>query len=107
MAVKMATKAKPKVTTRPYDSAEYLTTEKTRRMYLEEAFETGDPAFIASALGTVARAHGMTDIAKATGLGRESLYKALSADGNPELATILKVVSALGLRLSVESAAKA
>ena len=64
------------------------------------------PAFIAEALGTVARAHGMTDIAKATGLGRESLYKALSAAGNPELATVLKVVAALGLRLSVERAGK-
>ena len=106
MAVKTATRAAAKVKTRPYDSAEYLNSEKTRRLYLEEAFETGDPAFIAEALGVVARAHGMTDIAKATGLGRESLYKALSANGNPELATVLKVVAALGLQLSVARAAK-
>jgi probable addiction module antidote protein len=104
----MTTKAGTKTTvkTRPYDSARYLTSEKTIAMYLEEAFETGDPVFIADALGVVARAHGMSDVAKATGLGRESLYKALSADGNPELATVLKVVTALGLRLSVERATK-
>ena len=57
---------------------------------------------IADALGIVARAHGMTGIAKATGLGRESLYKAFSANGNPELATVMKIVAALGLRLTVE-----
>ena len=101
----MATKTKVK--TRPFDPARYLDSPEMIAMYLEEAFETGDPVFIAAALGTVSRAHGMTDVAKATGLGRESLYKALSAAGNPELATVLKVVAALGLRLSVERAAKA
>ena len=101
MATKSAPGA-PRVKTRPYDSPAYLTTDKTRRMYLEQAFEIGDPVFIAAALGMVARAHGMTDVAKASGLGRESLYKALSAEGNPELATVVKVVAALGLRLSVK-----
>ena len=67
--------------------------------YLEAAFEDGDPALIAAALGDIARAKGMSQIARETGLGRESLYKALSPDGNPEFSTVLKVVRALGLRL--------
>jgi probable addiction module antidote protein len=69
--------------------------------YLEAVLEDGDPALVAHALGVIARAKGMTKIARATGLGRESLYKALSADGNPELATVLKVMRALGLKLKV------
>jgi probable addiction module antidote protein len=67
--------------------------------YLEAALEENDPSLIAAALGDIARAKGMTQISKETGLGRESLYKALSPEGNPEFATILKVVSALGLSL--------
>ena len=67
--------------------------------YLEAALEDGDPALVAAALGDIARAKGMTQVAKDAGLGRESLYKALSPAGNPEFATILKVVSALGLQL--------
>jgi len=67
--------------------------------YLEAALEDGDPALIAAALGDIARAKGMSQIARETGLGRESLYKALSPDGNPEFSTVLKVVRALGLRL--------
>jgi probable addiction module antidote protein len=67
--------------------------------YLEAALEDGDPALVAAALGDIARAKGMADIARETGLGRESLYKALSPEGNPEFATVLKVVKALGLRL--------
>jgi probable addiction module antidote protein len=72
--------------------------------YLEAALEDGDPALIAAVLGDIARAKGMTHIARESGLGRESLYKALSPDGNPELATILKVVKALGLRLHATAA---
>jgi probable addiction module antidote protein len=67
--------------------------------YLEAALEDGDPRVVAAALGDIARAKGMTQVARDTGLGRESLYKALSPDGNPELATLLKVVAALGLQL--------
>jgi probable addiction module antidote protein len=67
--------------------------------YLEAALQEGDAALIAAALGDIARAKGMSQIARDAGLGRESLYKALSADGNPEFATIMKVVAALGLRL--------
>jgi len=90
--------------TRPWDAAEHLQTEEDMVAYLEAAFEEGDPALIAAALGDIARAKGMTQVARETGLGRESLYKALSAQGNPEFATILKVVQALGLRLHAGSA---
>ncbi len=90
-----------KLKTIPWDSAAYLKTERDISDYLEAVFEDGDPALIAHALGIVARAKGMAKIARATGLGRESLYKALSPDGNPELATVLKVMRALGLKLKV------
>jgi probable addiction module antidote protein len=84
-----------------FDSAEYLDSDEAISAYLEEALETGDPAFITQALGTVARARGMSQIAKEAGLSRESLYKALSAEGNPEFGTVIRVMRALGLRLSV------
>jgi len=90
--------------TRPWDAAEHLQTEEDMVAYLEAAFEEGEPALIAAALGDIARAKGMSKIARDTGLGRESLYKALSAEGNPEFATILKVVQALGLRLHASAA---
>jgi len=67
--------------------------------YLGAALEEGDPSLVAAALGDIARAKGMTQLARDTGLGRESLYKTLSPSGNPELATLLKIVGALGLRL--------
>ena len=85
--------------TRPWDPAEQLKTEKDIAAYLAAAFEEGDPCLVAAALGDIARAKGMAQIARDTGLGRESLYKALSSEGNPEFATIMKVVSALGLKL--------
>jgi probable addiction module antidote protein len=66
------------------------------------ATEDSDPSFLAVALGTVARARGMSQIAKDAGLSRESLYKALGADGNPEFGTVLKVLQALGLKLSIQ-----
>ncbi len=69
-------------------------------LYPEAAFEDGDPAVIAAAIGDAARAHGMTKLTKDTGLAREALYRALSEDGNPELATVLKVLKASGLKLS-------
>jgi probable addiction module antidote protein len=72
--------------------------------YLEAALEEGDPALIAAAMGDIARAKGITQIARETGLGRESLYKTLSTEGNPEFATVLKVVKALGLRLHATAA---
>jgi len=88
-----------KITTRPWDAAEYLETPDDMAAYLEAALEDGDVGLIAAALGDIARAKGMTQIARDAGLGRESLYKALSPEGNPELATVLKVVRALGLKL--------
>jgi probable addiction module antidote protein len=90
-----------KTKTIPWDSAEHLKTDEDIANYLEAVFEDGDPALIVHALGVIARAKGMTQIAHATGLGRESLYKALSSDGNPEFATVLKVLRALGLKLKV------
>lgn len=84
-----------------FDSAEYLKTEEDIAAYINACFEEAgdDPAYIAQALGTIARARGMTKIAKKTGISREGLYKALSGEGKPEFATILKVIGALGLRL--------
>ena len=85
--------------TRPWDAADHLESDEDIVAYLEAAFEDGDPALIATALGDVARAKGVTKIAADAGLGRESLYKALSPTGNPEFATVLKVLGALGLGL--------
>jgi len=92
-----------KVKTKRWDPADHLETEEDMAAYLEAALEDGDPALIAAALGDIARAQGMSQIARKTGLGRESLYKALSPDGNPEFSTVLKVVRALGLRLHATS----
>lgn len=88
-----------KTKTTLWDPAKHLKTEEDMAAYLEAALEDGDPTLVTAALGDIARAKGMTQLARATGLGRESLYKALSAEGNPEFATILKVVQALGLKL--------
>jgi probable addiction module antidote protein len=93
-----------KIKTIPWDSADYLRTPEDVAAYLEAAFEDGDPAVAANALGTVARAQGMIKIARRTGLGRQSLYKSLSPDGHPEFATVLKVVNALGFKLTIVTA---
>ena len=93
-----------KTRTRKWDAAEHLKTEKDMAAYLEAALEEGEPAVVAAALGDIARSRGMAEVARRTGLGRESLYKALSADGNPEFSTILKVVKALGLRFHAGAA---
>jgi probable addiction module antidote protein len=89
-----------------WDSAEHLTTDEDCQAYLRACFEEagGDSAFIAKALGTIARARGMTQLARETGIGRESLYKSLSGESNPSFDTIMKVVKALGLKLSAEIA---
>jgi probable addiction module antidote protein len=91
--------------TQLWDAANHLETKEDMAAYLEAALEDGDPALIAAALGDIARSKGMTQISLDTGLGRESLYKALSVEGNPEFATILKVLQALGLRLQVTTVA--
>jgi probable addiction module antidote protein len=89
-----------------FDVVDYLKSEEDMAAYLEACFEEAgdDAAFIAAALGDVARAHGMTEIAAATGLTREGLYKTLSKDGNPSLSAVLKVMKALGMRLKPEAA---
>ncbi|MCI0755435.1 addiction module antidote protein [Teichococcus vastitatis] len=84
-----------------FDAAELLDSPEAQAAYLSEIMEGGDPAEIAQAIGTVARARGMTAVAREAGMGRESLYKALSGEGNPEFGTIMKVLGALGLGLSV------
>jgi probable addiction module antidote protein len=86
-----------------WDSAEFLKTEEDIGYYLETCMEEAgdDPAFIAKALGTIARARGMSQVARDAGLSRESLYRALSGEGNPEFGTILKVAKALGLKLHI------
>lgn len=93
-----------KTRTRPWDVAEHLETQEDMAAYLEASLQEGDPALVAAALGDIARAKGIAQIARETGLGRESLYKALSPDGNPEFATVLKVVRALGLQLHAATA---
>jgi len=86
---------------RKWDVVEELKTDEDMALYLEAAMEEAgdDAAFIAKVLGDIARARGMTQLARDTGIGRESLYKALSGEGNPSFATILKVVHALGVKL--------
>ena len=95
-----------KIKTRRWDSAKYLKTEEDMRLYLEACLEEApdDAAFIARALGVIARARGMTALARETGLGRDTLYKALSGEGNPSFSTVLKVTRALGLKLTFSHA---
>jgi probable addiction module antidote protein len=92
-----------KTKTRLWDPVDHLETEEDQLLYLEAAFQEGDAALIAAALGDIARARGMTEVARRTGLGRESLYKALSMNGNPQLDTVLRVMDALGLRLHAKA----
>ncbi|MBS0471388.1 MAG: putative addiction module antidote protein [Proteobacteria bacterium] len=99
----MTKKRETKLKTYPWDPAEHIKTEKDVIAYLDAAFEDGDPKVIAAVLGDIARSKGMARIAKKTGLGRESLYKSFSKKGNPGLMTVLKVVQALGYRLSITS----
>lgn len=90
--------------TSPFDPAKYLTTAEHCAYYLTDALETKDPAQIADALGVIARARGMTEIARKTGLSREGLYKMLSMKGNPEIATVLRVLDAIGVQLVAQPA---
>ena len=96
-----------KTTTTIWDPASHLSTAEDVAAYLEAALQDGDPQLVAAALGDIARAKGMSQIARDAGLGRESLYKSLSSSGNPELATVLKVIAALGLQLHVSATDKA
>ena len=90
--------------TKRWDPAEHLDSDDAVVAYVDAALEDGDPALVAAALGDVARARGMSQIARDSGLSRESLYKALSADGNPEFSTVLRVMKAIGLRLTATPA---
>ena len=92
-----------KTQTKTWDITEHLKSEADMVAYLDAALEEGDASLIAAALGDIARAKGMSQIAKDTGLGRESLYKTLSPTGNPEFATVLKVMRALGLQFHAGS----
>ena len=88
-----------------FDAADYLDTEERQVAYIAAALETGDADFVRDALGLIARARGMSEIARNAGLNRESLYKALGETGNPEFATVMRIVRALGLTLSARPAA--
>ena len=90
------------VETIPWESHRYLNTPDDVAGYLDAVLEEGDPALLAHALGVVGRSEGMTQIARRSGLSREALYRSLSAEGNPEFATIAKVLKSLGLRLGVK-----
>ncbi|MGE3476016.1 MAG: addiction module antidote protein [Rhodospirillaceae bacterium] len=87
--------------TRKWDAAENLQSKEDVAAYLDAVLEDGDSELLKAALGDIARAKGMTEIAEATGLGRANLYKALSPEGNPEFSTVAKVLKALGLRLHI------
>ena len=90
-----------KLKTYPWDVVDHLDSDEAIAMYLDAVLEEDDPVLLAAALGDVARAKGMTSVARETGLGRESLYKSLSENGNPEFATVQKVIRSLGLKLRV------
>ncbi len=88
-----------KTLTRPWAASDYLENEEDIVAYLEAAFDDGDSRLITAALGDIAKSKGMTKIASEAGLGRESLYKTLSHDGNPSFSTVLRVMQSLGIRL--------
>jgi len=93
---------KTKIKTRPFDMANYLHGEEEVTEYLRQVLEDGDPAELAAALGNVARARGMTQLARDTGLSRESLYKSLSGERAPSSDTLFRVIRAMGFRLSLQ-----
>jgi probable addiction module antidote protein len=89
------------IRTTRWDVTQHLDTDEKMALFLEAVFEEGDPATIAAAIGEVARARGMSQIAKDAGLSRENLYRALSGDGNPEFGTVMKVIKAMGFDLKI------
>ena len=98
MPKSVTSKIAPKTTR--FDAADYLDSEERQAAYIAAALESGDADFVRDALGIVARARGMGEIAKSAGLNRESLYKALGETGNPEFGTVMRVLRAMGLALS-------
>ena len=93
------------IETTSFDAAEYLGDAASQEVLIKDAFESGDPQYIAHALGIIARARGMTQLSRDAGVTREALYKALSKDGDPRLSTLTSVLSALGVSISAEMAA--
>jgi probable addiction module antidote protein len=92
------------IKTLPFDPVRHLTSPEAQAELLSDAMQTGDAGYIANALGVIARARGMTEVARGAGITREALYRALSEDGDPRLTTLLGVMRSLGLRLSVKAA---
>jgi probable addiction module antidote protein len=90
------------IETKPFDVAEILNSEESISAYLEEAFESGDPRIIASAIGDVARSRNPSTIARSAGLSRETIYQAFSPEGNPTLSSVTAVMKSLGFQLSVK-----
>jgi probable addiction module antidote protein len=91
------------IKTIPWDAVDHLQSPQSQAAYLEAAFEDGDPALIAAVIGDIARARGMSGLAKETGVTRNALYKAFSEGGNPTLSTLSSVITALGYKLTVQS----
>lgn len=89
----------------PFDAARYLKSRKAQAELLTDALATGDAGYIANALGVIARARGMTEVARGAGVTREALYKTLSQDGDPKLTTLLGVIKSLGFKLSARTVA--
>jgi probable addiction module antidote protein len=90
--------------TLPFDAAQYLNSPESQAELLTDALESGDAGYIANALGVIARARGMTEVARGAGVTREALYKTLSPDGDPKLTTLLGVIKSLGFKLSAQTA---
>ena len=91
------------IKTTPFDAARYLTASEAQAELLSDALESGDAGYIANALGLIARARGMSDVARGAGVTREALYKSLSSDGDPKLTTLLGVMKSLGFKLTAEA----
>ncbi len=89
--------------TKAFDASKYIETDADQKDLLMDALESGDAGYIANALGVIAKARGMSDLARKTGISRQALYNALGPDGNPTLDTVVKVIAALGIKLTVES----
>jgi probable addiction module antidote protein len=104
MTTKINSNVARRLGVRRFDASEYLRDEADIAAYLEAAAAEEDPRVLAAALGDVARARGMSELARKTGITREALYRSLSADGNPELSTLTKVLRALGMRLTIQPA---
>lgn len=95
-----------KISLKKWNVVEHLKTDEDMALYLEACLEEGDPTLVTAALGDIARARGMSQVARDAGMSRESLYRSLSPDGDPEFATVLKVIKALGMQLHTSAAAR-